>query len=762
MISNTQSKAVYTGNGATTEFPFSFKVWDDDQILVSVTDAQGYVQEVGEYSVTLSPGGGTVSYLHDGAPLPSGWKLAITRDMPFTQEDDYITGTRFDPEVIETALDKATAERQQLLEQLQRAVTLPATSDETPEQYMNAFWEAVKNVLAAVWEMGQNIGNSTYVTATGSDMPRTLADWCADIVKNKEEQEKLRLAVEASTGGRRTLRFNKDGVPSVFYRLPMYYLDDIISTWPHKPHPAFLVNDPDTGEEIVLREILVGCYEASLVDDKYAVSQPGRLPHTYQPFDIALAYCRANNVPGGISVEYDREHANDYVITAHGELDTTSCFHMMTNAEYSAVALWCWKHGNEPRGNSWYGQNAFYPEERGAYPTERYNYDTGELEDPYLGMPGNIQKYVEDGVPSSGINPLWGNCPTMTGSSPLTWMHDGSSCGIENIVGNVAAMVAGLRVYDGQLQSFVNNNAAMPDADLCGRVPLSPGNALDTGDYDRQTYYSEDWKGYKAFNISGELVHPSTGTTLKIDGSYMSDGRKTPVYEDGQLVRTYGCGQMTFATKIDVPDSGGTDQTKYSYDVETGDFYLDPVNGVGNGSAANDFQKLQLSPDDPSDTENPVRAEDGQPGYLIRALGLYPICSHADLYPSVSQAQAADRDETDPITGVMSPVKHEGYYYDNGYLTEEIKAAYGTQRGRVWSRVPGDRPAQRGGTYYYDDPAKVSDPDDPNCSLWTTSYANRRYENARTNVEGAINVSDIGVGWMNGYRLCVIEFEGGD
>lgn len=152
-LETTVSKAVYTGNGATTEFPFSFKVWDEDQILVSVTDAQGYGQEAGEYSVTLSAGGGTVSYLHDGAPLPSGWKLAITRDMPFTQEDDYITGTRFDPEVIETALDKATAERQQLREQLQLAVILPPTSDETPEdmaqELLRARDEAVQSSGAA-------------------------------------------------------------------------------------------------------------------------------------------------------------------------------------------------------------------------------------------------------------------------------------------------------------------------------------------------------------------------------------------------------------------------------------------------------------------------------------------------------------------------------------------------------------------------------------------------------------------------------------
>lgn len=148
-LETTVSKAVYTGNGATTEFPFSFKVWEKDQILVSVTDAQGYVQETGEYSVTLSAGGGTVSYLHAGAPLPSGWKLALTRDMPFTQEDDYITGTRFDPEVIETALDKATAERQQLREQLQRAVILPPTSDEDPVMMAEQLLQAEKSARAS-------------------------------------------------------------------------------------------------------------------------------------------------------------------------------------------------------------------------------------------------------------------------------------------------------------------------------------------------------------------------------------------------------------------------------------------------------------------------------------------------------------------------------------------------------------------------------------------------------------------------------------
>lgn len=193
-LETTVSKAVYTGNGATTEFPFSFKVWDEDQILVSVTDTRGYGQETGEYSVTLSAGGGTVFYLHDGAPLPSGWKLALTRDMPFTQEDDYITGTRFDPEVIETALDKATAERQQLLEQLQRAVILPPTSDETPEgmaqELLRARDEAVKsagtakNSEQAAADSASNAADSEQAAAEHEQAARQLLKNAQDTFLN--------------------------------------------------------------------------------------------------------------------------------------------------------------------------------------------------------------------------------------------------------------------------------------------------------------------------------------------------------------------------------------------------------------------------------------------------------------------------------------------------------------------------------------------------------------------------------------------------
>lgn len=178
------SKNVFQGNGTTKTFSFSFRVWKEDQVLVYVGIGDETETDVtSSCSITLSENGGTVTF--PTAPA-DGTTIAVVRNMPFIQEDQYITGARFDPHEIEDRLDQDCAERQQLLDGVERAIKVPVTSDKTPEQYMGAFWQAVKNVLASIVEAGKNIGNSTYVTAKGSDTPRTLADRFGDVVNVKD------------------------------------------------------------------------------------------------------------------------------------------------------------------------------------------------------------------------------------------------------------------------------------------------------------------------------------------------------------------------------------------------------------------------------------------------------------------------------------------------------------------------------------------------------------------------------------------------
>ena len=101
------SKAVFRGNGAAVDFPFSFRVWEESELVVQVTGADGAVRDVTtQCSVTLSEVGGTVHYAPGGLPLAEGNTLVILRNMPFLQDVKLITGTRFDPAVIEEALDR--------------------------------------------------------------------------------------------------------------------------------------------------------------------------------------------------------------------------------------------------------------------------------------------------------------------------------------------------------------------------------------------------------------------------------------------------------------------------------------------------------------------------------------------------------------------------------------------------------------------------------------------------------------------------------
>jgi len=130
MLESTISSVSYVGDDTTTEFSFPFKVWDKSQVQVLTSTAIAGVEDDITDSVTITlnedgiEAGGNVKF----AVAPSsGTTFTISRNMPFTQNDSYISGSRFDPAVIEDRFDKDCAERQQLLEQVKKVVVLPST-----------------------------------------------------------------------------------------------------------------------------------------------------------------------------------------------------------------------------------------------------------------------------------------------------------------------------------------------------------------------------------------------------------------------------------------------------------------------------------------------------------------------------------------------------------------------------------------------------------------------------------------------------------
>jgi hypothetical protein len=139
-ISATYTPAQASGNDVSVAFPFTFKVFDQADLVVILTDALGVntTQAITtNYTVSLNGDqnnnpGGTVTMLV--APA-TGESLIVQRIIEPLQETDITQGGGFYPEVIEDALDRLTMLGQQNTATTNRALVAPlaeATIDELP------------------------------------------------------------------------------------------------------------------------------------------------------------------------------------------------------------------------------------------------------------------------------------------------------------------------------------------------------------------------------------------------------------------------------------------------------------------------------------------------------------------------------------------------------------------------------------------------------------------------------------------------------
>jgi hypothetical protein len=198
-------------------------------------------------------------------------------------------------------------------------------------------------------------------------------------------KDSLRASVEAATGGKVTVLYDDKGYPSYMTVIPKFNVEDIDEGLGTGVHPAFLKGGVEKSE------IFIGQYPA-IVKDGRALSLPGVDPTASVNFDTAKGYCTAKG-PG---------------------------WHLLSNWEWAAVALWCIKNGFQPRGNTYYGRHHDQVHEQGRR---------------------------QDGV-APGTAP--GTARTLTGSGPVSWRHDNSLAGISDIVGNVYKWIDGMKIVDGK------------------------------------------------------------------------------------------------------------------------------------------------------------------------------------------------------------------------------------------------------------------------------------------------------------------------
>lgn len=131
-VSSAINRVQYTGNGNTDEYAFTFKIFDEAELLVTVLDTDDVeetlvlntdytVDDVGESA------GGTIT-LVDGN-LTSGYIITIRRRRELTQTADFRNLGDFHAGTHEDTMDKLVMNDQQQQDEINRSLKLPESVD---------------------------------------------------------------------------------------------------------------------------------------------------------------------------------------------------------------------------------------------------------------------------------------------------------------------------------------------------------------------------------------------------------------------------------------------------------------------------------------------------------------------------------------------------------------------------------------------------------------------------------------------------------
>lgn len=131
-VATTTNRVDYTGNGSTTVFSFTFRIFAQTDLVVTTADELGVETELvlgDDYTVSGvgSYNGGSITL---GTALTDGFAMTIQRVLPFTQETDLRNQGAFYAETHEDVFDRMAMVNQQLQEQIDRSAKLPVTSAE--------------------------------------------------------------------------------------------------------------------------------------------------------------------------------------------------------------------------------------------------------------------------------------------------------------------------------------------------------------------------------------------------------------------------------------------------------------------------------------------------------------------------------------------------------------------------------------------------------------------------------------------------------
>lgn len=204
-VSSTINREQYATNGVTTAFTIHFPFFNDTDVHAIFVDASGNATTlVLNADFTVSGGGGAGGSLVATATPAAGGALTIYREIPFTQEDDYVEDDPLPADTLEGGFDRAVMRDQQLRDATTRALTFPVTvapgvSGELPVPVADAFLRfssdgqsIVSSPIAALGAVGQ-----ATETVAGIGELATDAEMAAGTAGKLADAEKVKTSVDA-------------------------------------------------------------------------------------------------------------------------------------------------------------------------------------------------------------------------------------------------------------------------------------------------------------------------------------------------------------------------------------------------------------------------------------------------------------------------------------------------------------------------------------------------------------------------------------
>ncbi len=174
-ISSTTTKVSYAGNGSTTVFAYTFKIFADadlEVIIRSSTGAETTKSLTTHYTVSGagSDSGGNVTF---GSAPASGETVVIRRNLGLTQGTDYVSNDPFPADSHEDALDRLTMITQGIQEELDRSIKASTTNTITSAEFTISASDRANKVfsfdssgdLSITQELGTFKGNWAASTA---------------------------------------------------------------------------------------------------------------------------------------------------------------------------------------------------------------------------------------------------------------------------------------------------------------------------------------------------------------------------------------------------------------------------------------------------------------------------------------------------------------------------------------------------------------------------------------------------------------------